>query len=68
MKQPFFFLLLFFAFWQLTINPAAAQDPYHCDTLKVTCFDEAKINVRFFNAPKTCPEACSFCKAIQQED
>ena len=70
MKQPGFLILLFIAIWQLNATKATAQDqdPYHCDSLKVTCFDENKIKIRFFNVPKTCAPTCTFCAAIAKQD
>ncbi len=47
---------------------AAAQSPYHCDSLKLTFFNTDKIQVRFFQVEKTCPATCTFCRAIEKED
>src|SRR5687768_7335449 len=69
MKQPGFFIFVCCLLWAFTKSKAAAQEnPYHCNTLKVTCFDNAKINIRYFDAPKACLPACNFCGAIAKED
>ncbi|MBK0402256.1 hypothetical protein I5M27_04625 [Adhaeribacter sp. BT258] len=50
------------------IANAQEINPYHCDTLQTICFDETKIQIRFFNAPKTCLANCNYCAAIAKED
>lgn len=69
MKKPGFLFLLVGIFWQLLALRAAAQDdPFHCDSLKTICFNEAKIKVRYFEAPKTCAPGCPFCRGITQQN
>ena len=67
MKQPGILFGLIFFFWQFNFLAAIAQNPYHCDTLKVTCSSEEKIRIRYFNAPKTCPATCEFCQTISKQ-
>lgn len=68
MPKPGFIVFIFFVIWFSATRAAAQQNPFQCDSLKVLCFSEEKIKVRFFNAPKTCPETCAFCAAVAKED
>ena len=70
MKRTGLFFIFLFTIWKFSVLAALAQneDPFHCDSLKTLCFDESKIKVRYFNAPKTCAQPCNFCNAVTKQD
>src|SRR5688500_1534193 len=68
MKFPMLFILLVSLLWLTAKVPANAQNPYPCDSLKLTFFDPNKIKITFFQAPKTCSQVCSFCKNIENQN
>src|SRR5688572_30479748 len=68
MKKPGILVALVFLLWLFKVTPAFAQNPYHCDSLKLTFFDKDKIFIRYFQTEKSCSATCSFCKTIEKQD